>query len=50
MMISDEHRQYLKKIKSNGRKVVFTQVSILVLFFALWEVLGQYKIIDPFLI
>lgn len=49
MKISDEHRRYLKKIKSYGRKIVFTQIAILVLFFALWELLADLKIMDPFL-
>lgn len=49
MKISDEHRQYLKKIKNYSRKIVITQIAILVLFFALWELLADYKLIDPFL-
>ncbi|NLZ47705.1 MAG: ABC transporter permease [Clostridiales bacterium] len=49
MKISDEHKQYLKKIKSYNRKVVFTQIAILALFFVLWEVLADFKILDPFL-
>ena len=49
MRISDEHRQYLKKIKSYSRKVIFAQIAILVLFFVLWELLAAYKLIDPFL-
>nr|WP_178377825.1 ABC transporter permease [Clostridium sp. N3C] len=47
--MSDEHKQYLKKIKSYNRKVVFTQIAILALFFVLWEVLADFKILDPFL-
>jgi len=49
MMISKEHEEYLKKVKRNRRKIIFTRILILVAFFLLWEVLGNLKIIDPFL-
>lgn len=49
MTISNEHEEYLRKIKSNKLKIQITRVSILVIFFVLWEVLGNLKIIDPFL-
>ncbi|WP_163194585.1 ABC transporter permease [Clostridium thermarum] len=49
MMISNEHKKYLKKIKSTHHKVVFTRIFILVAIFAMWEILGDLKVIDPFL-
>ncbi len=49
MMISNEHQQYIKKIKNTHKKIVWTRIIILVLIFVSWEVLGDLKIIDPFL-
>ncbi len=49
MMISKEHEEYLKKVKSSRRKIIFTRILILVVFFLLWEILGDLKVIDPFL-
>ncbi|WP_048569779.1 ABC transporter permease [Clostridium cylindrosporum] len=47
---SDEHIEYVRKVKFKKRLILFTQITILVLFFVLWEVLATYKIIDPFLV
>lgn len=47
--ISKEHSEYIRKIKSTKYKIVITRISILVIIFALWEILGRYNIIDPFL-
>ena len=49
MMISKEHEDYLKKVKRSRRKIIFARILILVVFFLLWEVLGNLKVIDPFL-
>lgn len=49
MMESNEHKNYIKKINSTHRKIIFTRFLILFLIFALWEVLGDLKVIDPFL-
>lgn len=49
MMISKEHQEYLKKIKGTHRKIVSTRILILITLFILWEVLGNLKVIDPFL-
>ena len=49
MMISKAHEEYLKKVKKNRRRIVLARILILVAFFVLWEVLGNMKIIDPFL-
>lgn len=48
-MISNEHQQYIKKLKNTHKKIVWTRIIILVLIFVSWEVLGDLKIIDPFL-
>lgn len=47
---SDAHIQYIKKVKRKKRLILFTQLSILILFFVLWEVFARLKIIDPFLV
>lgn len=47
---SNEHIEYLKKIKRKKRLVIFTQLFILASFFLLWELLAYYKVVDPFLV
>lgn len=47
--VSDEHIQYLKKVKIRNRAITITRIVLLVLFIFLWEVAGQLKWIDPFL-
>jgi NitT/TauT family transport system permease protein len=47
--MSKEHEQYIKKIKREKIKVTIFRVAILIIFVALWEVLAELKIIDPFL-
>lgn len=49
MLISNEHQEYLKTVKKRKRNILLTKILILVTFFVLWEVLGDFKIIDPFL-
>ncbi|WP_125152805.1 ABC transporter permease [Clostridium rectalis] len=44
-----EHELYLKSIKKNNNKIKVTRLLILILFFALWELAGDLKWIDPFL-
>ena len=47
--ISDDRKKYLRKIRTNKILVVLTQLSILILFLVLWEVLANKKIIDSFI-
>lgn len=47
--ISREHMEFLKSVKKRTFYVRVTQLVILILFFALWELASAYKIIDPFL-
>ena len=47
---SKEHEVFLKKVKYRKRAIIAIQFLILVAFFALWEVLAQLKILDPFLV
>ena len=45
-----EHKRYLKKLKKEKGFVITCQVLILVLFFALWELLSSLKVIDAFFV
>ncbi|MDF2880934.1 MAG: binding-protein-dependent transport system inner rane component [Clostridiaceae bacterium] len=45
----EEHSEYLRNVKTRKRKIVITRILILIIFFVLWELLGDFKIIDPFL-
>ncbi|MDF2557139.1 MAG: transporter permease [Bacillales bacterium] len=47
---SKEHEVYLKKVKHRKRAIIAIQLLMLVVFFVLWEVLAQLKILDPFLV
>ena len=47
--MSNEHLEYIKKIKREIFKVTLFRIGILIVFIALWEGLAQLKIIDPFL-
>lgn len=44
-----EHELYLKKIKRDKAKITIYRIVILVALIALWEVLADLKVIDPFL-
>ena len=45
-----EHKKYLKKLKNEKIFVLTSQIMILVLFFALWELFASIKVIDPFFV
>ena len=47
--VSKEHEEFLRSVKIRRRSIIITRILILVAFFALWEILGDLKIIDPFL-
>ncbi|MBS4537688.1 ABC transporter permease [Clostridium sp. D2Q-11] len=47
--LSKEHERYIKSIKRRKQYIRFSQVSILVLFFGIWELLAQFEFIDAFL-
>ncbi|MVX67052.1 ABC transporter permease subunit [Clostridium chromiireducens] len=48
-LVSKEHEEYLRKIKSTKRRIVITRILILVIFIALWQIAANQKWIDPFL-
>lgn len=47
--ISEDRKKYLRKIKRNKIAVIVTQILIVVLFIALWEILANLGIIDSFI-
>lgn len=47
--ISNNHSQYLKKLKIKTVTINFFRVFILVFFIFLWEILAKYKLIDSFI-
>jgi ABC-type nitrate/sulfonate/bicarbonate transport system, permease component len=44
-----EHERYIKKVKNTKIKIITTRFIILISIFALWEIAGDLKWIDPFL-
>lgn len=48
--MTNEHKVYLKKLKIKRLVIRILQLSILILFFAAWELVARYEIIDPFII
>lgn len=49
MEISKEQRAYLNKIRLKKIVIHLTQISFLIIFFSLWELLARWKMIDAFL-
>lgn len=49
IIVSKEHVEYLRSVKRRSRNIIITRILILVSFFALWEILGNLRVIDPFL-
>ena len=47
--ISNERKNYLKKVKTKNVLVIFTQLAILVGFLLIWETLANAKVIDSFI-
>lgn len=47
--ISKDREKYLRKIKINKIAVLITQISIVIVFIALWEILANIGIIDSFI-
>ena len=48
-MYSEEHKLYLKKIKTRNILVRLCQVTIIVFFIILWKFLADYKLINTFI-
>ncbi len=47
--ISDDRKKYLRKIRKDKMLVILTQLSILILFMVIWEILANQGIIDSFI-
>ena len=47
--ISPEHKAFLKKVKLKKISIVFTQITLLILFFVIWELAARFEIIDAFI-
>ena len=48
-MYSYEHIKYLKKIKRNKLIIKLFQISIIILFIIIWQILADFKLIDTFI-
>ena len=48
-VISNDRKIYLKKIKLRRGEILITQISIVVLFIAIWEILARVGKIDSFI-
>lgn len=46
---SEEHKKYLNQLKKEKIYIKLLQFTLLILFFALWEISGDLKWIDPFI-
>ena len=49
-MKSDGYKKYLKRIKRYNIFVFLTQITLLILFIVIWQILSDKKIIDTFLL
>lgn len=47
--MTNEHKIYLKRIKKHKLLVIFSQISIIILFSLLWEYLASNRIINSFI-
>lgn len=48
-VVSKEHQEFIRAHKLRRSSIIITQISLLVLFFALWEIAAYFKWIDPFI-
>lgn len=49
MIMSKEHKEFIKKHKRKSFYILLVQLSIMVIFLALWEILGRKEIINTFI-
>jgi len=47
--VSKEHLVYLRKLRNRKLAIRFTQISLLIVFFILWEMAAHFKLIDSFI-
>ena len=48
-MYSNEHIKYLKKIKRNNLIIKLFQISIIILFIIIWQILADFNLVDTFI-
>ena len=48
-MYSNEHKDFLRKIKLRKYSVTLVQILVLIIFLVIWELLSKYEIINTFL-
>lgn len=48
--VSSEHKEYLKNMNKRKFLITLNRIFLLIIIFALWEIAGDLKWIDPFLI
>lgn len=48
-MYSKEHKEYLKNIKQNKIIVFCLQITIIILFIIIWQLLADFKLINTFI-
>lgn len=48
-MYSNEHKEFLRKIKLRKYSVTLVQILVLIIFLVIWELLSKYEIINTFL-
>ena len=49
IIMSDDRKKYLKKIKLNKAEIFITQILIVIAFIAIWEILARLGKIDSFI-
>ncbi|MGM9877919.1 MAG: ABC transporter permease [Bacilli bacterium] len=49
MIMSIEHKKYIKKIKTKNIMIKVTQILLLIIFLTLWQVLSDLNIINTFI-
>ncbi|MDR3539385.1 MAG: ABC transporter permease [Desulfosporosinus sp.] len=49
LVISQEHKGYLRRVRNEKRRIWLIQFLILVVALALWEICADAKLVDPFI-
>ena len=47
--MSNEHKTYLKKLKKRNFLIKFTQITIIIIFIVIWQLLADLKVINTFI-
>lgn len=46
---SDDHKRFIKQLKREKLLIRISQISIIIVFLIIWEILSHFEIINPFL-